>query len=234
MRKLELLAAAIVIGFGPATSALAAGGTATVAACNQLDVVGNGGDLTEGASTGAATGLGYDVGTGICNGGFTVFEDSAFPSAGGPKSERGIELGMRAIHRFSGQYVRSGTDTYIVANGFRVPADATSGSLWGFQHSIAYDGNISDLDALTFFIRTDEGTSVPANFGTGNGVYDMKLLRGAFLDNRHFTGTAIPTDNPTDEWNDLYQTSQAPVFFTFGWLLNAAESTFYDVDEAGA
>lgn len=228
------LAALLIVGLTQVVPAMAAG-TVMPAACNQLDVVGNGGDLTEGNSTGVPTGLGFDVGTGICNGSFTVSEDSAFPSAGGPKTERGIELGMRATHRFSGSLERIGanSDTYIVKTGFRVPLDSTSGSWWGFQHSIAYDGNISDLDELKFFIRTDEGTSIPADFGTGNGIFDMRILR-AFFDDRHFTSIANPNDNPTPEWNDIYQTSQAPAFVTFGWLQNAGETALYDVDEEGA
>ena len=64
----------------------------------------------------------------------------------------------------------------------------------------------------------------------GNGIYDMLLFRAPFLDNRN----GFPMANPTPEWSDLYQTSQAPAFSVFGWLLNATETGLYDVNEEGA
>lgn len=201
---------------------------APLASCNDPDVVGNGGDLTEGASNGTAQALGWDVGSGQCNGSFTVTLDNAFPSAG-IGTESGIELGIRAIKRFTGSYVRSGTanDSYEVDLGYRdgIPAN---GSIWGFQHSIAYDGSINNLDSLNFIIQTDKGTSVPINAGFGNGIYPMNLFRFG-LDDRNGSPA-----NSTPEWNDLYQTSQAPAFNTFWWLSNSALTGPYDVNEEGA
>ena len=94
-----------------------------------------------------------------------MVRDVDFPSPDGD----GIELGMRAEQRSVGQVANGGGD-YTVQTG----ADPTTGgrAWWNFQQSIAYDGNIGDLDALVFAIRVDASSAVAAP------PTDMLAIRG--------------------------------------------------------
>jgi hypothetical protein len=119
---------------------------------------------------------------------------------------------MRIEQRSAGQLnppQHSGTN-YEVQTG----SDTTNAARawWNFQHSIAYNGVINNLEKLTFVIRTDVGSIVPAA-----PAFDMLALRGTAqtpplvnttgIDDRHLPSTAT--------FSDLYQTSQNPVF---GWF----------------
>ncbi len=190
-------------------------GSWAVAACNKDYTVG-GGELgttdQDGTSIGPPTSLGWDVGTGQCNGSFTVTRDTSIPSDDG----KGIELAIRAQQRgvtpvtntsSNGVYeVQKGSDPSTVS----IPHPNGTRAWWNFQHSIAYGGNINELNSLTFIIRTDAGASVPA------GPFDMLALR-QFIDDRNDTNNGQPVNrgvsskNPTTDFNDLYQTSQNPV-----------------------
>lgn len=180
--------------------------------CDAADTVG-GGTLAVSPSPGA----GWDVGDGQCNGSFTVTADPNFPSDSPTLGGNGIELGMRAEQRRVGQVANISGD-YEVLTGDD-PGTGGERAWWNFQHSIAYDGNIDDLDSLTFVIRTDAGTSVPV------GPVDMlgllfppsTTLRDV-IDDRHAPKATIT-------YSDIYQTSQNPVF---GWFSS------YDMDEEGA
>ena len=137
-----------------------AGHVAAQVVCNLPDVVGGGitedppGVPARSDSPAGVPGIGWGVGDGQCNGSFVVTSDGLFPSVNGS----GIELGMRAEQRSVGQVDPVGSD-YALETG----ADPTNPARawWNFQHSIAYDGNINDLDELTFAIRTDSGPSAP-------------------------------------------------------------------------
>lgn len=185
------------------------------AACNKDFTVGGGefgATKTDGTSIGAPTSLGWDVGTGQCNGSFTITKNGSIPSSNG----KGIELAIRALQRGSspvtntsnnGDYeIQKGSDPTTVS----IPHPNGTRAWWDFQHSIAYDGNINQLNSLTFIIRTDAGSSVPA------GPFDMLALR-QFIDDRNDTNNGqpvnrgVPFKNSTTGFSDLYQTSQNPV-----------------------
>jgi hypothetical protein len=180
------------------------------APCNEPDTVGGGELGVSPGPVGPPNSLGWDVGSGQCNGSFTVTSDSAFPSADGD----GIELGMRAEQRSVGQVANGGGD-YEVQTG----ADPTNPARawWNFQHSIAYDGAIGDLDQLVFAIRTDAGSAVPAP------PADLLAMRPTIDDRNN-------QSNPTSTYSDLYQTSQNPLF---GWLTDGASGP-YNINEDGA
>ena len=107
---------------------------------------------------------------------------------------------------------------------------------WNFQHSIAYDGDINSLDALTFTIVTHSGPNLPA-FPS----FDMLVLRG-FIDDRNDATVGNPTNlgtpfkNPTSTYSDLYQTSQNPEFgyFTPTSDTDANPNGRFNYDEEGA
>lgn len=185
------------------------------AACNKDFTVGGGefgATKTDGTSIGAPTSLGWDVGTGQCNGSFTITKNGSIPSSNG----KGIELAIRALQRGgspvtntsnNGDYeIQKGSDPTTVS----IPHPNGTRAWWDFQHSIAYDGNINQLNSLTFIIRTDAGPSVPA------GPFDMLALR-QFIDDRNDTNNGqpvnrgVPFKNSTTGFSDLYQTSQNPV-----------------------
>ena len=135
------------------------------APCGNPDTVGGGQPgLSPGPTGDPATALGWDVGSGQCNGSFTVTADPAFPAAGSD----GIELGMRAEQRREGQvprlpFLSSGAGDYQVQTGAdNTDPVATNRAWWNVQHSIAYDGVINDLDALIWSIRTDVGANAPS------------------------------------------------------------------------
>jgi hypothetical protein len=195
---------------GVAILALATGGAHAAAPCNELETVGGGALGISPGSVGPPDSLGWDVGSGQCNGSFTVTRDFAFPSAGG----NGIELGLRAEERREGQVANVGGSYEVETGHDTTPPEALNLAWWSFQQSIAYDGEIDDLDELLFVIRTDDGPSVPA------GPTDMldPVLRAAIESRNN-------RPNPTSTYAELYQTSQNPVF---GWFDS------YDVDDEGA
>jgi hypothetical protein len=186
------------------------------AACNKSFTVG-GGELgmtdRDGTPIGPPTSLGWDVGTGQCNGSFTITRNKSIPS----DDEDGIELAIRALQRGVGSVTNtSNHGVYEVQKGsdpttISIPYPNGTRAWWNFQHSIAYDGNINELNSLTFIIRTDAGPSVPA------GPFDMLALR-QFIDDRNDTNNGQPVNrgvaskNSTTAFRDLYQTSQNPVF----------------------
>ena len=186
------------------------------AACNKSFTVG-GGELgatnRDGTLIGPPTSLGWDVGTGQCNGSFTITREVSIPSVDGD----GIELAIRALQRGGGPITNtSNNGVYEIQKGsdpttVSIPYPNGTRAWWNFQQSIAYDGNINQLNSLTFIIRTDAGPSVPA------GPFDMLALR-QFIDDRNDTNNGQPVNrgaaskNPTTAFRDLYQTSQNPVF----------------------
>jgi hypothetical protein len=111
--------------------------------CDEPDTVG-GGEL--GNSPGpivVANSLGWDVGSGQCNGSFTVTQDTSFPSDNGG----GIELGLRAEQRSVGQVANISGD-YEVETGNDDTSAVNDRAWWNFHTSVAYDGDIADLDVL--------------------------------------------------------------------------------------
>lgn len=186
--------------------------------CNAVDTVGGGNLGVSPGPVGAPDSLGWDVGSGQCNGSFTVTADPAFP--GGQ-----LELGLRAEQRRIGQVARLGADDYEVELGPDLgPPAAPNRAWWNFQGSIAYGGDIDDLDALTLKITTDVGPNQPAA-----AVVDLLAIR-ALLDARN----ANP--NPTSGFADLFQFSQNP---EFGWFSAAPDTDGnptgkFDYSKAGA
>lgn len=161
--------------------------------CNNIATVG-GGTLVPSPSSGA----GWDVGSGQCNGDFTVTTSPLFPGGA-------LELGMRIEQRSMGQInppQHSGIN-YEVQTG-PDPTDSAR-AWWNFQHSIAYKGgtnSVNNLDKLTFVIRRDVGIDTPAA-----PSFNMLTLRST-IDDRH-------SPKSTTTFSDIYQTSQNPVF---GWF----------------
>lgn len=190
-----LLAAVIAVGGGVA-QADHIDGHATP--CNLSASVGGGQPGLSPGPTGPpdSAHLGWDVGSGQCNGSFTVTDDASF--AGGH-----IELGLRAEQRSVGQVADNGGGDYTVQLGSDTTQPNANRAWWNFQPSIAYSGNINDLDALTLTIVTDRGSAIPPSPTT-----DLLALRGA-IDDRHANTT------PTSGFTDLYQISQNSLF---GWL----------------
>jgi hypothetical protein len=181
--------------------------------CNATEMVGGGQLGNSPGPVGPPDSLGWDVGSGQCNGSFTVTHDSAFPSAGGD----GIELGIRAEQRRVGQVTNNTGDYEVQTGPDTTPPPALNRAWWNFQHSIAYDGDIDDLDGLVFAIRTDAGSSVPAP------PADMLAIRIAIDDRNN-------QPNPTATYSDLYQASQNPLF---GWLTDGAAGP-YNINDNGA
>lgn len=149
------------------------------------------------AAVSPSSGAVWDVGSGQCNGDFTVVTDSSFPGGA-------LELGMRIEQRSAGQLnspEHAGIN-YEVQTGSDTTQPNPLRAWWNFQHSIAYNGGIDNLDALTFVIRTDVGSIFPTAPSS-----DMLAAR-VNIDDRH-------TPKSTTTFSDLYQTSQNPVF---GWF----------------
>jgi hypothetical protein len=185
-------------------------------ACNLADTVGGG---TLGlSSTVGPLGLGWDVGNGQCNGSFGTTTDGTFPGGA-------LELALRAEERRIGQVDRLAPNAYEVQLGHDTTGPpALNRAWWNFQGSIAYDGDISTLDALTLEIITDVGPNAPVA-----PVFDLLALRG-FIDDRH------NQPNPTTGFADLYQISQNP---EFGWFVPASDTDAnptgaFDYDSEGA
>lgn len=174
--------------------------------CNEADVAGGGALGNSPGPVGPPNSLGWDVGDGQCNGSFTVTLDPAFPSDSGG----GIELGLRIEQRSVGQVQRNGVNDYQVEMGNDTTSAALNRAWWNFQHSIAYDGNINDLDSLTFTIRTDVGPNLPSAPSSDMlGVVAPSVTLRDVIDDRN------NQPNPTSTFSDLYQTSQNP---EFGWF----------------
>lgn len=196
MSKNNLLSVPAVLALAIAAPTAEASGV-----CDNADTVG-GGTL---AVYSPYAGAGWDVGSGQCNGDFTVVTDPSFPGGA-------LELGMRIEQRSIGQ-LNSPEHTginYEVQTGAD-PLNAAR-AWWNFQQSIAYDGDIDDLDQLTFVIRTDVGTINPAS-----PVSNMHTLR-PFIDDRH-------APKSTTGFSDIYQTSQNPTFAWFSPAYNLASTS---------
>lgn len=186
--------------------------------CNEADTVGGGELGISPGPMGPPDSLGWDVGTGQCNGSFTVTRDPSFPSDSGG----GIELGLRIEQRSVGQVARTGANDYTVQVGNDTTAGALNRAWWNFQHSIALDGFIGDLDALTFTITTQAGPNLPAASSV-----DLLAVR-PFIDDRN--------NHATSTFSDLYQTSQNP---EFGWFAPTVDTDAnpngkFDYDVEGA
>ena len=169
MRKFSILTAGVAVALafgvgGAATGPATAAEPDLSAACDLADSVGGGqAGVSPGPTFNSATALGLDIGSGQCNGSFKTTGDSLFPNDGSD----GIELGMRAEQRREGQVPRnadlaSGAGDYTVQLGAdNTDPVASNRTWWNFQHSIAYDGVIDNLDGLVFSIRTDVGANLP-------------------------------------------------------------------------
>jgi hypothetical protein len=157
---------------------------------------------------------GWNQGSGNCNGQFTIAPNTTIS---------GLELGLRAIRRSKGPVVQNGTE-YVVALG----ADSTHAgrAWWNFDLSIAYNGSIAALDALTLEIHTTHGASVP-----GASSFDLHALR-----------PAVNARNPntfTAPYQELYQGSQNPIFApwfvpgSYNWNAEGAWVITLSANEAG-
>lgn len=199
---------------------LAAPPVAAQAPCNESDTVGGGTLGVSPGTPGPPDSLGWDVGTGQCNGSFVSTTDGAFPGGA-------IELALRTEQRRIGQVAPTMGNDYEVQLGNDTNAPpATNRAWWNFNLSIAYGGVIADLDALTLQIRTDAGNNLPAS-----PTVDLldAALRAA-IDGRN------NQPNATSGFSDLYQISQNP---EFGWFMHGADTDAnptgaFNYDEEGA
>lgn len=194
-----LISFVLLLASEPASSAPPAG------ACDLTDSVGGGQAGVSPGPNGPPNSLGWDVGSGQCNGSFTVTRKAVFPN-----STSGIELGIRAEQRGQGQVARKGAFDYEVQLG----PDPTNinRAWWNFQVSVANGGNLNTLDALTLAIHTEVGPNVPAQTEV-----DLLAFRSVIDDRHPTTNRGLAAKNPTSTYNDLYQISQNPVF---GWFAN--------------
>lgn len=187
--------------------------------CDEADTVGGGLLGTSPGPIGPPNSLGWDVGSGQCNGSFSTTTDATFPGGA-------LELGLRAEERRVGQLAPSSPNNYEVQLGHDdTPAAELDRAWWNFQGSIAYEGDIADIDELTLTIITDVGPNPPVA-----PSLDLQLLRGfPTFDARN------NQPNPTTEFADIFQFSQNPVF---GWFANPADgdgfSDGFDYNEEGA
>ncbi len=220
---IPILASILILGsLGLSQNVMANHVGAHSTACDLAATVGGGSlGISPGPVAPIATVLGWDVGSGQCNGSFSSVSDPAF--TGGA-----LELALRAEERRIGQVALSGINDYTVMTGNDANAPpAINRAWWNFQPSVAYGGNINDLDSLTLTIRTDVGPNLPAAFVAAPGL-DLLLSRGG-LDARHNSG------NPTSGFNDLYQFSQNP---EFGWFAPTSDTdgnpSLFDYSKPGA
>ena len=197
-KPLLALVVAVALGMGGLFLMGTAEEVQAAAPCNEPDNIGGGVDVGKSPGpVGPPTSLGWDVGSGQCNGSFTVTNVPDFPGGS-------LQLGMRAEERRQGQVKRLGGNEYQVQLGPDLnPPPALNRAWWNFQHSIAYGGNIDDLDKLTFVITTQQGPNQPAA-----PSFDLLQFRPG-IDARN------NQPNATSGFSDLYQTSQNP---TFGWF----------------
>ncbi|MEM9304105.1 MAG: FG-GAP-like repeat-containing protein [Pseudomonadota bacterium] len=213
--SLLLLSAHAGTAFGDGLIAQAKGGGPT---CDEADSVGGGAAGVSPGPVGPPNSLGWDVGGGQCNGDFTVAFDAAFPGGA-------LEIGLRAEERRRGQVSREGDGDYTVQTGPDTTAPiATDRAWWNFNISIARDGTLADLDALTLEIRTDVGPNEPSA-----PSFDLLAIRG-LVDARN------SPPNATVSFSDLLQLSQNP---EFGWFDPAADADAnpngnFDYDAPGA
>ncbi|NND74684.1 MAG: hypothetical protein HKN44_06715 [Ilumatobacter sp.] len=218
--RVALAAAAVaaLVGAALPTPATAThnGGHATP--CDQPGTVGGGALGNSPGPVGPPNSLGWDVGSGQCNGSFSITTDGAFPGGA-------LELGLRAEERRIGQLAPSGPNDYTVQTGADLgPPINANRAWWNFQGSIAYGGSINTLDSLTLAIQTDVGPNLPAA-----PVVDLLALR-AFIDARN------NQPNATTGFADLYQISQNP---EFGWFAPTSDTDAnptgaFDYDQPGA
>ncbi len=186
-------------------------------ACNEADTAGGGALGNSPGPMGPPNSLGWDVGSGQCNGSFTLVTDMTFAG------NTGIELGLRAEERRVGQVTRMTGGDYEVQTGNDNNAPpATNRAWWNFHLSIGYGGTISDLDALTLQIRTDASTNMPAAPSVDLLVFNVDARNNQ--------------PNATSTWAELYQASQNP---EFGWFTTASDDDAnptgaFDYDEEGA
>lgn len=179
------------------------GGHATP--CDDPATVGGGALGVSPGPVGPPDSLGWDVGSGQCNGSFASTVDGAF--TGGA-----IELALRAEERRIGQVGQVAPGEYEVQLGHDTTAPAaTNRAWWNFQASIAYGGNIDDLDSLTLDIQTLSGPNLPA----AGLPADLLALRAAIDDRNGNPG------NATSTYADLYQISQNP---EFGWFAPTSDT----------
>ena len=169
------------------------------ASCDAMATVGGGALGLSPGPVGPPNSLGWDVGTGQCNGSFVATAVGAFPGGS-------LELAMRGEQRRIGPVIRNGF-SYEVQTGADVgPPAALNRAWWNFQGSVAYNGDISTLDALSLSIRTDVGPNPPAS-----PVVDLLPLI-AVINARN------NEPNATSGFADLFQFSQNP---EFGWFAPA-------------
>lgn len=186
--------------------------------CNAAATIGGGSLGVSPGPVGPPNSLGWDVGSGQCNGSFSVTSDGAFPGGA-------LELGLRAEQRRVGQVAQTGPNDYTVQTGLDVgPPAAPNRAWWNFQGSIAYNGAIANLDALTLQITTDVGPNLPAA-----PIVDLLALR-PIIDDRN------SQPNATAGFADLYQLSQNP---EFGWFVptfdtDAHPTGAFNYDQPGA
>lgn len=190
------------------------------APCNEADTVGGGALGSSPGPVGPPNSLGWDVGSGQCNGSFVSASDGGFPGGA-------IELGLRTEERRVGQVPRMPGGDYEVQLGNDANSPpATNRAWWNFQLSIAYGGALTDLDALTLQIRTDAGNNQP----TSSTVDLLAAGLRATIDDRN------NQPNGTSGFNDLYQISQNP---EFGWFTHPSDTDAnptgaFNYDEEGA
>lgn len=186
--------------------------------CNALGTAGGGALGLSPGPVGPPNSLGWDVGTGHCNGSFTLVTDPGFPGGG-------LELGLRAEERRVGQVTRLAGDNYEVQTGPDSTAPpALNRAWWNFHLSISSAAPIANLDALTLQIRTDASSNMPTA-----PSFDLLAAR-ATIDDRN------NQPNATSTWMDLYQVSQNP---EFGWFATGSDTDAnptgaFNYDEAGA
>ncbi|MEM9593592.1 MAG: hypothetical protein AAGD06_04990 [Acidobacteriota bacterium] len=190
------------------------------APCNEADTVGGGALGSSPGPVGAPGSLGWDVGSGQCNGSFTASTDGGFPGGA-------LELALRAEQRRTGQVPRMPVGDYEVQLGNDTNAPpALDRAWWNFHFSVAYGGALADLDALTFQIRTDVGDNQPT--APTLDLLGPGVLPG--LDARN------NQPNPTSGFAELFQVSQNP---EFGWFSHPADTDAnpngnFNYDEEGA
>ncbi|MEM7583594.1 MAG: hypothetical protein AAF560_09465 [Acidobacteriota bacterium] len=202
-----------------ASLCLVAGPLMAQAPCNEADTVGGGTLGVSPGMIGPPDSLGWDVGSGQCNGSFVSASDAGFPGGS-------LELGLRAEQRSVGQVPRMAGGDYEVQLGNDTTAGVSNRAWWNFHLSIAYGGSLSDLDALTLQIRTDVGSNLPAS-------PTVDLLAGGL---RGLIDARNNQPNATSGFSDLYQVSQNPEFtwFTTASDTDANPTGDFNYDEEGA
>lgn len=136
---------------------------------------------------------GWNVGTGACNGYFSISQSST------------VQLGLRAIQRSQGPFAPVAPGVYFVQKG----ADASNAARawWNFEFSVAVTtGTVAGLSNVLFDIVTLAGSP------SATSNYNFVPIT---LQDRHGQGSGVfpsPTTTPTNTFVDLFQGSQNPVF----------------------